>query len=671
MNSRRTKIAPSQRELANAIRALSMDAVEQAKSGHPGMPMGMADVATVLFTQFLKFQPHTPDWPDRDRFILSAGHASMLLYSLLYLTGYKDITIKEIKKFRQLGGKCAGHPELGHAKGIETTTGPLGQGIGNAVGMAIAEQILSKRFGKKIVDHNTYVFASDGDLMEGISHEVCSLAGHLQLKKLIVFFDNNKITIDGPTSLTTSDNTLVRFKSYNWEVITINGHNFSQITSAIRKAKKSKKPVLINCKTVIGYGSPNKQGTASTHGAPLGEEEVKSAKNVLDWQYKKFEIPKAILSQWRFAGNRSVKHYKKWNRNLKKENSENRIEFNRVINGALPKKLNKVFQDYRRELIRSAPSVATRKASEMTLSKIQNALPELVGGSADLSGSNNTKTKDVKVIQLNNFSGNYIHYGIREHGMASIMNGMALHKGLIPFGGTFLIFSDYCRPSIRLSALMKQRIIYVMSHDSIGLGEDGPTHQPIEQLMSLRAIPNLKTFRPADTVETAECWQLALENNTGPSIIALTRQKVPHLRTNSVNKNLSSLGAYELIKPKRKPMVTIIASGSEVHLAIEVMGILKNKKILAKVVSMPCWELFDKQDQQYQNKILDNDTLKVSIEAGSTIGWYKYIGNDGLSIGINEFGVSAPYDKAYEFFNFDSQRISSRIMTQLKKNNKI
>ena len=545
--------------MANAIRFLSIDAVEKAKSGHPGLPMGMADVATVLFTKFLKFNSAAPKWHDRDRFVLSAGHGSMLLYSLLYLTGYRDMTIKDIKKFRQLDSKCAGHPEYGHAQGIETTTGPLGQGIGNAVGMALAEKILSGQFGQKIIDHYTYVIASDGDLMEGISHEVASFAGHLKLNKLIVFFDDNGISIDGPVKLSNSENTIDRFKAYGWNAIKINGHNKDEIIKAISKAKKSKKPTIISCKTKIGFGSPNKQGKSSSHGSPLGEEEVSLTRSKLKWPHKPFSVPTDILNEWKKSGKRSADVYKKWKIDFEKLSKKKRDEFERRISGNIPKKVNQLLSKFKKDSIKKPIDIATRQASEMVINQIAPIMPELVGGSADLTGSNNTKGNKVDVINSKNYRGNYIYYGIREHGMAAIMNGLSLHKGIIPFGGTFLIFLDYCKPSLRLAALMKQRAIYILTHDSIGLGEDGPTHQPIEQLASLRATPNVKVFRPADVIETAEAWELALSNQKGPSVIALTRQKLPMLRRKYYAKNISSQGAYEIKSNSKNPDISILS----------------------------------------------------------------------------------------------------------------
>ena len=614
---------PTHHEMANAIRFLSIDAVQKANSGHPGLPMGMADVSTVLFRKYLKFNPKDPDWDDRDRFILSAGHGSMLLYSLLYLTGYKGSSLKDIINFRQLNSRCAGHPEYGHLKGIETTTGPLGQGFANAVGMAIAERKLSKDFGSKICDHFTYVIASDGDLMEGISHEAASLAGHLKLKKLIVFFDDNGISIDGPVSLSNSENTVNRFKAYQWNTISINGHDQNQISKAISKAQKSNKPTLIACKTKIGFGSPNKQGKSSAHGAPLGLDEIELTKAKLNWEYKPFEIPDNIKSEWLIAGTRSILKYKKWKSNANKMKSNSKKEYARRINGKLPSNINKILNDFKKDCSNKKIAKATRQSSEMVINQISSHMPELIGGSADLTGSNNTKASDMKILDANNYSGNYIYYGIREHGMAAIMNGIALHKGVIPFSGTFLIFSDYCKPSIRLSALMKQRVIYVFTHDSIGLGEDGPTHQPIEQLAGLRSIPNLNVFRPADSVETAEAWQISLQSNDTPSAIALTRQSLPTIREKHVDKNLTAFGAYEIQKSLNKPRVSIFASGSEVEIALEVSKLLKKNKIKSRVISVPCLDKFEEQTSAYKKKIIGDSDLNVSIEAGSDLAWEK------------------------------------------------
>ena len=638
---------------------------KKANSGHPGLPMGMADVSTVLFCKYLKFNPKDPDWDDRDRFVLSAGHGSMLLYSLLYLTGYKGSSLKDIINFRQLNSRCAGHPEYGHLKGIETTTGPLGQGFANAVGMAIAERKLSKDFGSKICDHFTYVIASDGDLMEGISHEAASLAGHLKLKKLIVFFDDNGISIDGPVSLSNSENTVNRFKAYQWNTISINGHDQNQISKAISKAQKSNKPTLIACKTKIGFGSPNKQGKSSAHGAPLGLDEIELTKAKLNWEYKPFEIPDNIKSEWLIAGTRSILKYKKWKSNANKMKSNSKKEYARRINGKLPSNINKILNDFKKDCSNKKIAKATRQSSEMVINQISSHMPELIGGSADLTGSNNTKASDMKILDANNYSGNYIYYGIREHGMAAIMNGIALHKGVIPFSGTFLIFSDYCKPSIRLSALMKQRVIYVFTHDSIGLGEDGPTHQPIEQLAGLRSIPNLNVFRPADSVETAEAWQISLQSNDTPSAIALTRQSLPTIREKHVDKNLTAFGAYEIQKSLNKPRVSIFASGSEVEIALEVSKLLKKNKIKSRVISVPCLDKFEEQTSAYKKKIIGDSDLNISIEAGSDLAWEKLCPKNRLSISMNTFGASAPYKKLYEYFGISPQKIYKKIINKL------
>ena len=650
-------MSPISKDLTNAIRFLSVDAVQKANSGHPGLPMGMADVATVLFKYYLRFNPKNPDWINRDRFVLSAGHGSMLLYSLLYLTGYKSISIKDIQNFRQLKSICAGHPEYKKKSGIETTTGPLGQGLSNAIGMAIAEEVMKKRFGSNLINHKTYVIASDGDFMEGVSHEAMSLAGHLKLKNLVVFFDNNKISIDGSTKLAVSDNYKKRFESYGWDFQEVNGHNEKQISKAIKKTLKSKKPSLISCKTIIGYGSPNKSGKASSHGAALGDEEVALVRKKLKWKYKPFEIPKEILSEWRKIGKRGDLQEKKWNIVYNKKSKKVKDEFSRQINTKLPKNLDKIIDKEKRKFFNLKPNVASRQSSASVLEAITKNLPELVGGSADLSGSNNTKTKYSTIIKPSNFKGNYIHYGVREHAMAGIMNGMALHGGILPYGGTFLIFLDYCKPALRLSAFMGLRVIYIFSHDSIGLGEDGPTHQPIEHLAHLRAIPNLNVFRPADTIETLECWEIALKSSTNPSVIALSRQKLPFVTETLTKKNMSNLGGYELKKTNLNPEVTLIASGSEVQIAIEALNKLQEININSKVISMPCQELFDKQSKEYKEKIIDKNSIKISIEASSIYGWEKYVGPDGISLGIKSFGKSAPYKKIYEHFSLTSDNV--------------
>ena len=636
-----------------------MDAVQKANSGHPGMPMGMADVTTILFKNFLRFNPKNPNWLNRDRFVLSAGHGSMLLYSLLYLTGYKSISLKDIKNFRKLNSICAGHPEYIPDTGIETTTGPLGQGISNAVGFALAEEILKKKLGKDIINHKTYVLAGDGCLMEGVSHEAMSLAGHLKLKNLVMLFDNNSISIDGPTNLAVSDNFKKRFESYGWDYILINGHSENEIFKALKKAQNAKKPTIISCKTKIGYGSPNKSGKASSHGSPLGTEEIKLVRKELNWNYKPFEIPKSILNEWKKIGNKGEKLETKWNKTYKKKKN--------VINKILKNKFSKSIKIEKKNAAKEFKSLATRKSSESTLNVLIKESNILIGGSADLAGSNNTKTKFHKIIKPRDFTGNYIHYGVREHAMCGIMNGLALHSKIIPYGGTFLIFSDYCKPSIRLAAIMKLRVIYVMTHDSIGLGEDGPTHQPIEQLSGLRLIPNLNVFRPADRMETAECWDLALKNLNTPSVLCLTRQNLDPIRKKYSNTNKCSFGGYEILRTNKKITLTILATGSEVNLAIHTSLKLAKDRIYSKVVSMPCHEIFDKQTKAYKNKILGETKFKISLEAGSTDLWKKYVGPNGLTFGIDKFGKSAPYKEIYKHFRLTPEDISKTTKKKIRK----
>jgi transketolase len=654
-------MAVEERLLANAIRALAMDAVQAANSGHPGMPMGMADVATILFTEYLKYDPADPAWPDRDRFILSAGHGSMLLYALLYLTGYERPTMEDIKGFRQLGSPCAGHPENFLLAGVEATTGPLGQGFAMAVGMAMAERHLNACFGAELVDHRTWVIAGDGDLMEGVNHEAASLAGHLDLDRLIVFWDDNRITIDGSTDLSTSEDIPARYRAYGWHVVQCDGHDFADIRRAIDEALADPRPSLIACRTIIGWGAPNKQGTSATHGSALGAEEVAATRKQLAWTAEPFVIPEPILAEWREAGRRSAGAHREWRGRL--EGSPHRDEFVRRSEGRLAK--DNGLDAWLDRLAAEPQKIATRKASELALEAINAALPETLGGSADLTGSNNTKTKGQQPFTAEDYSGRYVYYGIREFGMAAAMNGMALHGGIIPYGGTFLIFSDYCRPAIRLAALQQARTIFVMTHDSIGLGEDGPTHQPIEQLAGLRAIPNLAVFRPADAVETAECWALALARGDGPSLLALTRQNLPQLRLERSG-NLSARGAYRLRSASAERRVVLIATGSEVEVALAVADALEALGIGADLVSMPCWSLFDAQDAAYRADLLPQYALKVSIEAGATLGWERYVGAGGLAIGLDRFGASAPAEDLFRRFGFTAEAIVPRIVASLE-----
>ncbi len=646
--------------LANAIRALSMDAVEAANSGHPGMPMGMADVATVLYTKYLKYDAKAPKWPDRDRFVLSAGHGSMLAYSTLYLTGYASPTIDDIRNFRQLGSPCAGHPENFEIEGVECTTGPLGQGLAMAVGMAIAERHLNAEFGDDLVDHRTWVVAGDGCLMEGVNHEAVGLAGHLGLGRLIVFWDDNRITIDGATTLSTSEDIPARYRASGWHVEACDGHDFNDIDRAIQSAMKSDQPTLIACRTLIGKGAPNKQGTKAPHGSPLGKDEVAATRSAIDWPYPPFEVPEDILGEWRAAGMRGAETRKAWHARL--EASPHVAEFRRRVAGKPGSAWLKPHLD---ALIAAPQKIATRKASEIALTAATAALPELLGGSADLTGSNFTKTLSTTVFDKSDYAGRYVNYGIREFGMAAAMNGMALHGGIIPYGGTFLIFSDYCRPAIRLSALQNARVAYVMTHDSIGVGEDGPTHQPVEQVMSLRLIPNLDVYRPCDTIETAECWALAIEKADGPAVLALSRQNLPQLRTD-ISENWSARGGYRLRAANAARRVILIATGSEVSLAVSVADRLEEHGIGADVVSMPCWERFDAEDATYRADVLPHGPLRVSIEAGATMGWERYVGG-GLRIGIDSFGASGPIDALYAHFGLTADAITPQILDELKK----
>ncbi len=653
-----TGAAVTHKQMANAIRALSMDAVQAANSGHPGMPMGMADIATVLFKDFLKFDASDAQWPDRDRFVLSNGHGSMLLYSLLHLTGYPDMDIDQIRNFRQLGSRTAGHPEFGHAQGIETTTGPLGQGIGTAVGMALAERMLAARYGSEVVDHHTYVFAGDGCLMEGISHEAASLAGHLGLGKLIVLFDDNEISIDGPTDLSVRDDQIARFEACGWEATRIDGHDPEAIFAALETARTSDRPSLIACRTVIGYGSPNKQGTAGTHGAPLGADEIAATRNELDWPYDPFVVPNDVLGAWRSVGGRGAERRHEWRSRVDAMSADAKASYESALSGALPNGWEAAFDTYKEAVIAEQPKMATRQASQKALDALAGIIPNLAGGSADLTGSNLTKAAGMSPVEAGDYSGSYIFYGVREHGMAAAMNGIALHGGLIPYGGTFLIFTDYCRPSIRLSALMGQRVIYVMTHDSIGLGEDGPTHQPVEQVASLRAIPNLNVFRPADAVETTECWALALKANSTPSVLALTRQGVPTLRSTAEGGNQCSRGAYILAEADGDRRVTLLATGSEVSLACEARDLLQADGIGTAVVSMPCHELFDAQDVVYRETVLGKNTVRVAVEAAVSQGWDRYIGCNGAFVGMSEFGASAPAPALYEHFGITAKAVA-------------
>ena len=643
--------------MANAIRALAMDAVETAKSGHPGMPMGMADVATVLFTRFMKFDAAAPGWADRDRFILSAGHGSMLIYALNYLLGYEGMTRDELMDFRQLGSKTAGHPEWGHAPGVETTTGPLGQGLANAVGMAIAEAHLAARFGEDLVDHNTYVIAGDGCLMEGVSQEAISLAGHLKLRKLIVLWDDNEISIDGPVSLSDSTDQLKRFEASGWATTRIDGHDSDAIASAIEAARKHDRPTLIACRTIIGKGAPTKAGKASSHGAPLGEEEIAGAREALDWPHAPFDVPEDVMSAWRVAGRRGEHARADWNARVAA--SPKKSEFGSAMAGGDIDKLDAAINAHKSALTEDPKKIATRKASELALTIVNDVLKESIGGSADLSGSNNTRTKSLDVLSAENYGGRYIHYGIREHGMAAAMNGMALHGGVIPYGGTFLVFTDYCRPAIRLSALMGLRVVYVMTHDSIGLGEDGPTHQPVEHLAALRAIPNLDVYRPCDSIETAECWSLALKASATPSVIALSRQGLELVRTTHTEENLSANGAY-VIADAPDPQAVVIASGSEIGLALKAQSSLACDGVRVRVVSAPCFEAFERQPEAYQKEVLGK-APRIGVEAAIRQGWETFLRRKDVFIGMESFGASAPASDLYPHFGITAEAIVSAV----------
>ena len=652
--------------LSNSIRFLSMDAVEKAKSGHPGMPMGMSDVATLLFSKFIKIYPKDPKWPNRDRFVLSAGHGSMLLYALNYFLGYKDMTLDQIKNFRQINSITAGHPEYGHADGIETTTGPLGQGLANAVGMSISEQIFNKKFGSEIIDHFTYAIVGDGCLMEGLSHEAIDIAGHLKLKKLIVLWDNNSISIDGNISLATSTNQLDRFKACGWDVHCVDGHDFDDIEKAIFKSQESELPSLISCETKIGFGAPNLESTNKVHGAPLGEIEIDLTRKNLKWDYPPFEFPKEAMDAWDFVSNKSKSAYKDWNNLINSSNLKN--EFYNRINCNFPDKLFKELNEYSKTLVKENPKNATRKSSQLTLEIINKNTDILIGGSADLTGSNLTLTSEMKIIKPDNFEGNYIHYGVREHAMASIMNGISLYGGSIPYGGTFLVFSDYMRGAMRLSSLMQQRVIYVLTHDSIGLGEDGPTHQPIEHLSMLRATPNLNVFRPADGVEVNEAWELALKSVSTPSVLALSRQGLPTLRKVASETNLSSKGAYIIYGTSSERDLTILSSGSEVSIAVEAAKDLKDHNIMAVVVSMPCWELFGNQSKHYKETIL-GDKPRIAIEASISFGWNKWLSDRDIFIGMETFGASGKANDLYEHFKISKDEIIKNTKYLLNKSN--
>ena len=654
----------SQKKMADAVRFLAVDAVKNANCGHPGMPMGAADFATVLFSKFLKIDPKVPEWQDRDRLVLSAGHGSMLLYAIHHLIGYKDMTIDQIKNFRQLNSVTPGHPEYGHTLGIETTTGPLGQGISTAVGMAIAERILNSRFGDEIIDHHTYVIASDGDLMEGISHEAIGLAGHLGLSKLIVLYDSNNISIDGSLDLSDSTDQSKRFEASGWSTREIDGHDHAQIEDAIAQELKTDNPSLIVCKTTIGYGSPDKAGTSASHGAPLNQEEIDNMKNNLQWTHGPFEIPTDLKDAWRLVGLKNTRKRKDWEERLSKIDDKKKVKFLHAINGDISDLVTKSIQDLKEKYSNESPKLATRQSSQQVLEIINPIIEEMIGGSADLTPSNNTKTKDINPISKGNFNGRFIHYGIREHGMAAAMNGMALHKGIIPYSGTFLIFSDYCRPSIRLAALMGIKVIHVMTHDSIGVGEDGPTHQPVEQIPSLRSIPNLNVFRPGDATEVAECWEIAIKSNR-PTVIALSRQGCEHFRDTFERSNKCELGGYEIGSVSKKPDVCIISTGSEVSIALDVKKELEKEGTVCKVVSMPSFELFEKQSDDYKKTLLETNGIRVGIEASVGTGWEKYLGDNGFFVGMKGFGASAPASDLYEHFEINKENVLKVIKENL------
>ena len=644
-------------DLANTIRALAMDAVEAAGSGHPGMPMGMADIATVLWTKHLKFDPHHPEWPDRDRFILSNGHGSMLLYSLLHLTGYPDMRMEDLEHYRKLGWRTPGHPEHGHSSGIETTTGPLGQGIATSVGLAIAEAHLAARFGSELMDHRTWVFAGDGDMMEGVSHEAAALAGHLRLKKLTVLYDDNSISIDGPTTLAYSDNVVERFEAYGWATARIDGHDPAAIDAAIKTALDTDRPCLIACKTVIGKGAPNKAGTSKAHGSALGADEVAGARKELGWEYPPFEVPEAIRAVWREAGERGKNPFEEWTSRL--ESASERAAFEHAFSGNLPEGFDGALAELKAKFAKEKPTLATRKASEETLKVLTELVPEMIGGSADLTPSNNTKTPSTADIEPGNYAGRYVRYGVREHGMMAAMNGMALHGGVIPYGGTFLTFSDYCRPSIRIGAIMGSRAILVGTHDSIGLGEDGPTHQPIEQLAALRAIPNLLVLRPADSVETAECWEVALRHRDRPSVLALSRQNLETFRDDH-GENRCDYGAYVLAEADGGRQATILSTGSEIGIAMAAREQLAAAGIKVAVVSMPCWELFERQDGAYRDKVLGS-APRVAVEAASPFGWTRYVAREADVVGMTTFGASGDYEEVYKHFGITPEAVADRV----------